>query len=83
MAEFNEQTLYAEITKVWGHHGAHAEVFRAMQNEIDRMNTICAEAQLFIRHDPNCGALMGWAKNCSCGYDDIWLKLDSRPYPKS
>lgn len=25
---FNENTLYAEIAKVWGENGAHAEVYR-------------------------------------------------------
>ena len=45
-------------------------------DEIERLRDLCYEAQEFITHDKNCGALMGWAKDCSCGYDEMWRKLN-------
>ena len=45
-------------------------------DEIERLRDLCYEAQEFITHDKNCHALMGWAKDCSCGYDEMWRKLN-------
>lgn len=45
-------------------------------DEIERLRDLCYEAQAFIEHNKNCAALMGWAKDCSCGYDEMWRKLN-------
>lgn len=44
--------------------------------ELERLRDLCYEAQAFIEHNKNCSALMGWAKDCSCGYDEMWRKLN-------
>lgn len=46
------------------------------RKEIERLRDLCYEAQAFIEHNKNCAALMGWAKDCSCGYDEMWRKLN-------
>lgn len=33
---FNEKTLLEEIERVWGKHGAHAEVYRDMLKKVDQ-----------------------------------------------
>jgi hypothetical protein len=34
---FDEQALYVEVCKVWGEHGAHAEVLRDLLKHRDQM----------------------------------------------
>ena len=34
---FDEKSLFADIVKQWGAYGAHADVFLAMINEIERL----------------------------------------------
>ena len=42
---FNEQTLYDSIVEKWGEYGAHADVFRMMLAEIERLR---AELRTFV-----------------------------------
>ena len=34
MEIFNEETLAKEIAKIWGEHGAHADLFRTILNSL-------------------------------------------------
>ena len=45
-------------------------------DEIERLRSVCEEAQEFIDHDKNCAYLMGRMRNCSCGFDKMWSRLD-------
>lgn len=67
-------TVSTHYDGCWQVH--HACATNLLLDEIVWLRVLCAEAQAFIRHNPNCGALMGWAKNCSCGYDELWKRLD-------
>lgn len=48
----------------------------AAADEIERLRAICNEAQDFIDHDKNCNYLMGRMRNCSCGFDKMWSRLE-------
>ena len=51
-------------------------VFPSQQAEIERLRSLCREAQAFIEHDKNCGVVMGRLRNCDCGHDELWRKLN-------
>lgn len=44
--------------------------------EIINLTALCREAQEFMNHDKNCGAVMGRFNDCDCGYDELWRKLN-------
>lgn len=48
-------------------------------DEIERLRSICKEAQEFIDHNKNCAYLIGRTRNCSCGFDKMWSRLDEAP----
>lgn len=52
------------------------DIVEQLQAEIEQLRALCSEAQEFISHNTNCGAVTDWGKNCSCGHDEMWRKLD-------
>lgn len=58
---------------------AGANLLEEAADEIERLRAICKEAQEFIDHNKNCAYLIGRTRNCSCGFDKMWSRLDEAP----
>ena len=62
---FTEHTLLADIIAKWGDYGAHADVFRSMLAEIERLRAA---------GDALAEALHGWCNGMDAFTDD-WERL--------
>jgi hypothetical protein len=57
--QFNEQTLLDAIVEHWGEHGTHADLFRRMLTDIERLRALNSELVPFMVADVRAGLELG------------------------
>jgi hypothetical protein len=48
-----------------------------LKAQIERLQDTVIQAQNFIDHHSNCAVFIDWGKDCSCGYNNLWSKLET------
>lgn len=67
------------VVRILDDENTPSKMLTEAADEIERLRSICKEAQEFIDHNKNCAYLIGRTRNCSCGFDKMWSRLDEAP----
>ena len=80
MSKFDEQTLKAEIAKIWGEHGAHMDVYNSLLKRVNKSLTTPLFTKMFsegfeiaVRANPM----------VQKGTGIIWVNPDDMPNAKT